>query len=83
MNINILIYKSLYLPSERFRDLLLLIYTTLKFTVIIYLYVIINSVAINIIEYIRRGRTSNIIIIKLIKINPVKELQSVINYYYN
>ncbi len=74
MNINILIYKSLYLPSERFRDLLLLIYTTLKFTVIIYFYVIVDSVAINIIEYIKRGRTSNIIIIKLVEINPVREL---------
>jgi len=31
-------------------------------------------VAINIIEYIRRGRTSNIIIIKLIEVDSVKEL---------
>jgi len=29
---------------------------------------------INIIEYIKRGRTSNIIIIKLVEINPVREL---------
>jgi len=29
---------------------------------------------INIIEYIRRGRTSNIIIIKLIEVDLVKEL---------
>jgi len=48
----------------------------------IYLYVIIDSVAINIIERIRRGRTSNIIIIKLIEIDPVRELRSVVNYYY-
>jgi len=41
---------------------------------VIYLYIIIDSVVINIIEYINRGRTSNIIIIKLIKIDPVKEL---------
>ncbi len=40
----------------------------------IYFYVTTNSVVINIIEYIRRGRTSNIIIIKLIEIDPVKEL---------
>jgi len=40
-------------------------------------------VAINIIERIRRGRTSNIIIIKLVEVNPVRELRSVINYYYN
>jgi len=40
-------------------------------------------VAINIIKYIKRGYTSNIIIIKLIEINPVKELRSIINYYYN
>jgi len=49
----------------------------------IYLYIIVDSVAINIIEYIRRGYTSNIIIIKLIKIDLVKELRSVVNYYYN
>jgi len=77
------IYKPLYLLLERFKDLLLLIYTALKFTVIIYLYVTVDSVAINIIKYIRRGRTSNIIIIKLVEIDPVKELRSVINYYYN
>jgi len=70
----ILIYKLSYLPSERFRDLLLLIYTTLKFIVIIYFYVIVDSVVINIIEYIKRGRTLNIIIIKLIEIDLVKEL---------
>ncbi len=40
----------------------------------IYLYIIVDSVVINIIEYIKRGRTSNIIIIKLIEIDPVKEL---------
>jgi len=51
-----------------------LIYTILKLTVIINFYVIINSVVINIIKYIKRGRTSNIVIIKLIKIDPVKEL---------
>jgi len=62
---------------------LLLIYTTLEFTVIVYLYIIIDSVAINIIEYIRRGRTSNIIIIKLVEIDPVKELRNIVNYYYN
>jgi hypothetical protein len=73
-DINILIYKPLYLPSERFKDLLLLIYITLKLTVIIYLYVTVDSVVINIIERIRRGRTSNIIIIKLIEVDPVKEL---------
>ncbi len=39
-----------------------------------YLYVIIDSVAINIIEYIRRGYTLNIIIIKLVEIDPVREL---------
>jgi len=49
----------------------------------VYLYVTVDSVAINIIERIRRGRISNIIIIKLIEIDPVKELRSVINYYYN
>jgi len=79
----ILTYKPLYLPSERFKDLLLLVYTALKLTVIVYLYVIVDSITINIINYIRRGRTSNIIIIKLIEIDPVKELRSVINYYYN
>ncbi len=42
----------------------------------------INSVVINIIKYMR-GRTSNIIIIKLIEIDLVKELRSVVNYYYN
>jgi len=62
---------------------LLLIYTTLEFTVIVYLYIIIDSVAINIIEYIRRGRTSNIIIIKLVEIDSVKELRNIVNYYYN
>jgi len=40
----------------------------------IYFYVIVDSVTINIIEYIRRGHTSNIIIIKLIEVNSVKEL---------
>ncbi len=40
----------------------------------IYLYVIVDSVVINIIKYIKRGRTSNIIIIKLVEINPVREL---------
>jgi len=79
----ILIYKPLYLPSERFRDLLLLIYTTLKFTVIIYFYITVDSVAINIIKRIKRERTSNIIIIKLIEVDPVKELRNIINYYYN
>jgi hypothetical protein len=49
----------------------------------IYLYIIVDSVAISIIERIRRGRTSNIIIIKLVEVNPVKELRNVINYYYN
>jgi len=49
----------------------------------IYFYIIVDSVTINIIEYIRRGRTSNIIIIKLIKVDPVKELRSVVNYYYS
>ncbi len=48
-----------------------------------YLYVTVDSVAINIIEYIRRGRTSNIIIIKLVEVDPVKELRSVVNYYYS
>ncbi len=48
-----------------------------------YLYVIIDSVAINMIERIRRGRTSNIIIIKLVEIDPVRELRSVVNYYYS
>jgi hypothetical protein len=79
----ILIYKPLYFPSEKFRDLLLLIYTILKFIVIIYLYIIVDSIVINIIKYIRRGRTSNIIIIKLIEIDLVKELRSIINYYDN
>jgi hypothetical protein len=77
------IYKPLYIPLERYRDLLLLIYTILKLTVITYLYVTVDSVVINIIERIRRGRTSNIIIIKLIEIDSVKELRSVVNYYYN
>ncbi len=49
----------------------------------IYLYVIVDSVAINIIKRIRRRRTSNIIIIKLVEIDPVKELRSIVNYYYN
>ena len=49
----------------------------------IYLYVTVDFVAINIIKYIRRGRTSNIIIIKLIEIDPVRELRSVVNYYYS
>ncbi len=40
----------------------------------IYFYIIIDSIAINIIKYIRRGRISNIIIIKLIEIDSVKEL---------
>jgi len=40
----------------------------------IYFYITIDSVVINIIEYIRRRRTSNIIIIKLVEIDPVKEL---------
>ncbi len=40
----------------------------------IYLYIIVDSVVINIIKYIRRGYTSNIIIIKLIKIDLVKKL---------
>jgi hypothetical protein len=34
-----------------------------------YFYIIVDSVIINIIEYIKRGRTSNIIIIKLIEID--------------
>jgi hypothetical protein len=79
----ILIYRPFYLPLKRFKNLLLLIYTILEFTVIVYFYIIIDSVVINIIEYIKRGYTSNIIIIKLIKIDPVKELRSIINYYYN
>ncbi len=49
----------------------------------IYLYIIIDSVAINIIKRIKRGRTSNIIIIKLVEVDPVKELRSVVNYYYS
>jgi hypothetical protein len=40
----------------------------------IYFYIIIDSITINIIKYIKRGRTSNIIIIKLIEIDPVKKL---------
>ena len=40
----------------------------------IYLYIIINSIVINIIEYIRRGYTSNIIIIKLVEIDLIKKL---------
>ncbi len=48
-----------------------------------YLYITVDSVAINIIERIRRGRTSNIIIIKLVEVDPVKELRSVVNYYYS
>ncbi len=49
----------------------------------IYLYVTVDSIIINIIEYIRRGRTSNIIIIKLIKVDLVKKLRRLVNYYYN
>ncbi len=49
----------------------------------IYLYVTVDSVAISIIERIKRGRTSNIIIIKIIKVDPVRERRSIINYYYN
>jgi len=49
----------------------------------IYLYITVDSVAINIIERTRRGRTSNIIIIKLVEVDPVRELRSVVNYYYN
>ncbi len=49
----------------------------------IYFYITVDSVAINIIERIRRGRTSNIIIIKLVEVDPVRELRSVVNYYYN
>ncbi len=49
----------------------------------IYLYVIVNSIAINIIERIRRGRTSNIIIIKIIEVDPVRERRSIVNYYYS
>ncbi len=44
---------------------------------------IIDSIIINIIKYIKRGRTSNIIIIKIIEVDPVKERRSIINYYYN
>ncbi len=40
----------------------------------IYFNIIIDSIAVNIIERIRRGRISNIIIIKIIEIDPVKEL---------
>ncbi len=43
----------------------------------------VDSVAINIIEYIRRGYTSNIIIIKLVEVDLVKKLRSIVNYYYN
>jgi len=39
-----------------------------------YLYITVDSVAISIIERIKRGRTSNIIIIKLVEIDPVREL---------
>ncbi len=49
----------------------------------VYLYVIVDSVAVNIIKRTKRGRTSNIIIIKIIKVDPVKELRSVVNYYYS
>ncbi len=50
----------------------------------IYFYVTVDSIAINIIKYIKRGRTLNIIIIiKIIKIDSVRELRSIINYYYN
>ncbi len=83
INTGILIYRPSYLPSKKFRDLLLLIYTALKLTVITYLYITVDSVAISIIERIRRGRTSNIIIIKLVEVDPVKELRSVVNYYYS
>jgi hypothetical protein len=38
----------------------------------IYYYVTVNFVVINIIKYIKRGRTSNIIIIKIIEIDSVK-----------
>jgi len=68
---------------ERLKDLLLLIYTVLELTVITYLYVTVNSIIINIIERIRRGRTLNIIIIKIIKVDPVRERRNIINYYYN
>jgi len=49
----------------------------------IYFYITVDSVVVNIIERIRRERTSNIIIIKIIEVDPVKELRSEINYYYN
>ncbi len=49
----------------------------------IYLYITVDSIIINIIKYIKRGRTSNIIIIKIIEVDPVKERRSIINYYYN
>ncbi len=49
----------------------------------IYFYITVDSVAINITERIKRGRTSNIIIIKLVEVDPVKELRSVVNYYYS
>ncbi len=39
-----------------------------------YFYVIVDSVVINIIKYIKRGRTSNIIIIKIIEVDTIKEL---------
>ncbi len=40
----------------------------------IYFYIIVDSVAINTIKYIKRGYTSNIIIIKLIKVDSVNKL---------
>jgi hypothetical protein len=40
----------------------------------IYLYITVDSVVINILKRIRRGRTSNIIIIKLVEIDSVKKL---------
>ncbi len=49
----------------------------------IYLYVIVDSVVINIIKRIRRGRTSNIIIIKIIEVDSVREGRSIVNYYYS
>ncbi len=39
-----------------------------------YFNVIVDSVTINIIKYIKRGCTSNIIIIKIVEVDPVKEL---------
>ncbi len=49
----------------------------------IYLYVTVDSVAINIIKRIKRGYTSNIIIVKIIKVDPVRERRSIINHYYS